>query len=266
MSQARKTPIYGNCQVYGPDGKLMFRCLKKRANWYLSRNLAVITNEDPFSIKLTFTPKGKGESMDVLKLERKNQCVVCGTEELDILTKHHLVPFVYRQHFPTKSKNHSSLFIVPICRDCHYWYENNYARYLKEALAEAYSAPFNGHYDVEKNKALGVIKCLKQYSDRIPKDRLKFLRDELKQNLIDFGLYNDEDLTDFSALDEIKLKLDAESKEKVTYSHGKTVVSRIEDLNEFEQMWSKHFIDSMKPKHMPDYFFTALKNLVSEYS
>jgi len=137
----------------------MFRCLEKRANWYLKRNLATVISNDPLSIKLTFTPKGKGESMDVLKLERKNKCVVCGTEDLDVLTKHHLVPFVYRQHFPEKRKAHSSLFVVPICRDCHYQYENEHADLLKKVLSEAYSAPFNGNFEIEKNKAIGVIRC-----------------------------------------------------------------------------------------------------------
>lgn len=258
MSQMRTTKIYGNCQVFGPDGKLMFRCLEKRANWYLKRNLAVVINEDPLSIKLNFTPKGSGESVDVLKLERKNLCVVCGIEDLEVLTKHHLVPFVYRQHFPSERKAHSSLFVVPICSDCHYVYENEHANQLKKVLSEAYSAPFNGNFDIERNKTMGIIRCLTSFADKIPQDRQEFLRDKLKQDLSDFGIPTDEDLTNFDVLYNINEQLKKESKKKVTYSHGKTVVERVKDLDEFERMWARHFIDNMSPEYMPEYFLKAL--------
>ena len=263
MSQVRKTPIYGNCQVYGPDGKLMFRCLKKRADWYLSRKLAVILKENPLSIKLTFTPKGKGESMEILKLERKNQCVICGTKDLNILTKHHLVPFVYRQYFPNKNKAHSSLFVLPICRECHYDYENKFANQLKKELSEIYSAPFNNNVNVEKNRVLGVIRSFKKFKDKIPKDRQQYLIEQVKQDLTDMGIYNDEDLTNISILENIELKLDESPKSQVIYSHGKTVVEQIKDIGEFEKMWAKHFVDNMKPKYMPKYFLTALNNSAS---
>lgn len=260
MSQLRKTLIYGNCQVYSPDGELMFRCLEKRANWYLARNLATIINKEPLSIQLKFIPKGKGETLDILKMERKNKCVVCGIEDLNLLTKHHLVPFVYRQHFPEKRKKHSSLFVVPICRDCHLKYENEYAYQLKKVLAEAYAAPINGTFDVERNKAMGIIKCLRNFKDTIPQDRKDFLRDKLKQNLIDFGIYENDDLSDISSLNIVEERLEKESKEQVVHCHGKTVVDRVKDLDEFEKMWSKHFVDSMKPQYMPEYLLKTLCN------
>ena len=266
MSQLRKTLIYGNCQVFSPTGELMFRCLEKRANWYLKRNLATIISQDPLCIKLNFTPKGKGETLDILKMERKNKCVVCGLEDLNLLTIHHLVPFVYRQHFPGKRKQHSSLFVVPICRDCHLDYENNHAFQLKKILAEAYSAPFNGTFDIEKSKTIGMISCLTKYSDRIPEDRKEFLRNKLKQNLIDLGIYENDNLSDVVILDIVKERLEKESKDQIDNSHGKTVVDRIKDFDEFEKMWAKHFVDNMKPKFMPEYLLSTLCNFVAQPS
>lgn len=38
--------IYGNWQVQSPDGILMFRCESKKANWYLSRDLAESVSEN----------------------------------------------------------------------------------------------------------------------------------------------------------------------------------------------------------------------------
>ena len=158
MGQERKGPIYGNSQVFSPDGELMFRCLEKRAKWYLERDLATIINDNPLSIKLNFIPKGKGESIDILKTERKNKCVVCGIEDLNILTRHHLVPFIYRQHFPDIRKKHSCVFVVPVCVDCHYKYENDYAILLKKELANSYSASLNPVQDTKRTKSLGIVK------------------------------------------------------------------------------------------------------------
>lgn len=264
MSQIRKTPIYGNCQVHSPTGELMFRCLEKRAKWYLDRNLATTIGNDPLSIKLNFVPKGKGEAIDVLKMERKNKCVVCGTENIDVLTKHHLVPFVYRQHFPNNRKQHSSLFVVPICRDCHFKYENEFANQLKSVLAEAYSAPINGDFDNDRDKTIKIIRCLKQFNDRIPQDRRDFLKEKLKQNLNDLGINGNLDFSLEENLDLVKEQLEQESKEQANQSHGKTVVDRILNFDEFEKMWAKHFVDSMKPEHMPEYLLKTLCSFVSE--
>jgi hypothetical protein len=264
MSIERRTPIYGNCQVFSPEGELMFRCLEKRAKWYLDRNLAVVITDNPLSIKLTFKPKGKGESHELLKMERKNKCVVCGTEDLNVLTKHHLIPFVYRQHFPDNRKKHSSCFVVPICRDCHFKYENEFATQLKSAMAQAYSAPFNGTFDIERSKAVGIINCLIQFGEQIPEDRKTFLREKLRQNMIDLGLYNGEDLSQKESLTHLKTKLESESKDQANNSHGKIVVDRVRDFDEFERMWTKHFIDNMQPKFMPDYFVKTLCSISAQ--
>ena len=89
----RTTKLYGNCKVYSPDNQLMFRCLEKKIKWYLDRGLAELIEESPLSIRLKFEPKGKGERIDKLKVERNNICVVCGVTDLSILTKHHIVPY-----------------------------------------------------------------------------------------------------------------------------------------------------------------------------
>jgi len=266
MSQLRKTLIYGNCQVFSPDGDLMFRCLEKRANWYLKRNLATIMSQDPLCIKLNFAPKGRGEVLEVLKMERFNRCVVCGLEELNMLTKHHLVPFVYRQHFPSKRKQHSSLFVVPICRNCHLEYENAYAYQLKTVLAEIHSAPLNGIFDSEKVKIIGAIRCLKQHGDKIPADRKVFLREKLKQRLIDRGIYNGEDISDDNVLEAIgdNLEKEKEKDDQAINCHGKIVVDGIKDFDEFEKMWARHFVDNMQPQYMPEYLLKTLCSFVSQ--
>lgn len=261
MSQTRKTLIYGNCQVFSPDGVLMFRCLEKRVKWYLNRNLAEIIGDNPLSIKLNFTPKGNGESIDVLKMERYNKCVICGKEDLNILTKHHLVPFVYRQHFPEDRKQHSSLFVVPICRECHFKYENEHACKLKDILAETYSAPLNVTTDNPNDKILGIIRCLIQFNDRIPEDRKEKLRKSLLERTKDIKFERILDFKENSHLEYIQKVVEAQSKEKPISTHGKIVVDNIKNLDEFEKMWAKHFVDNMNPQYMPEYLIKTLCSL-----
>jgi len=261
MSSKRTTLIYGNCMVFSPDNKLMFRCLEKRAKWYLSRNLAVIIGENPLSIRLTFIPKGTGESMDVLKMERYNKCVVCGIEDLVCLTRHHLVPFAYRQFFPNSRKRHSSLFVIPICRDCHMTYENKYAYPLKKVLAEAYNAPFNSSDNIDKSRAISIINCFLQYSDQVPTDRQIILKGRLSTYLESIGRNSHLDFSDKVALEALKNEIKKETKIKDEDNHGKIVVANLTDLDQFEKMWGKHFIDNMKPKYMPEYILKTLNNL-----
>lgn len=111
-------PIYENCLILAPDDEPLCRCDKKKIDWYLSRNLAEVLQEDPAIIRLTFQPNGRGVSagkgdpqVDNLyyvdyKPGKRNQCVVCGAEENYM--RFHIVPSKYRCFFPEKYKAHRS--------------------------------------------------------------------------------------------------------------------------------------------------------------
>ena len=65
MKSKRNNIIYGNCRVLSPKGDLMFLSTKKRADWYLTRNLAKLVENDPPTIQLTFQPNGEGMKDDL---------------------------------------------------------------------------------------------------------------------------------------------------------------------------------------------------------
>lgn len=259
MTQTRKKLIYGNCQVFSPDGELMFRCEEKRAKWYLDRNLAIITSNNPFNIKLTFAPKGKGETIDFLKMERYNRCVVCGSENIDTLTKHHIVPYIYRQHFPEKRKDHTSFFVFPICRDCHYVYENQHANQLKESLSKTYSAPITGKFNNKTTIAIKIVKCLMKHGENIPQNKREILENNLKNEL---NKIDSNTLFNIKNLQEIKEYLESNQGHDISKSHGQVIVEKVSNLDEFEKMWIKHFITSMNPKFMPEYLVKTIENFV----
>ena len=54
-----KKAVYENCKMLAPDGVCLSNTDRKKANWYVDKNLAVVVNEDPFTIKLNFEPSNR---------------------------------------------------------------------------------------------------------------------------------------------------------------------------------------------------------------
>lgn len=142
----RKTnpTIYDNISVYAPpDSNLIFRCSRKKADWYLTRNLA--RSISPTSIHLTFSPAGQGRAGDSYFLEaRENKCVVCGKETAEAgATMLHVVPEQYRKWFPLRLKSHSSHDILVACPECNAQWDREAAAVRKRIVA-LYKVPLEG--------------------------------------------------------------------------------------------------------------------------
>jgi len=251
MSNTRKNPIYGNCSVLAPDGKLMFRCLDRRAKWYLKKNLAVVISDNPLVVQLTFQPKGNGEPLEILKIERYNRCVVCGETDLGVLTRHHLVPIEYRQYFPESKKRHNSILVVSICQKCHQHYEHHYAQPLKKELTAKHGLPISGGIYAMKWKLSRMLNALKEHSREIPEDRKEIMRKNILSMLVSFGinevtLSSDEEINSLCKMvDSLQISEDE--------THGKLLVSKYPVLEDFERLWVDHFIQFMKPQYMGEY-------------
>ena len=94
---------YGNIKVYNLEGKLLFKGNLHKANWYLKRGLAEITEQEEDiikAIKLNFKTKGNGHNSDFFFEDLIERCVVCGEQDLYLLTRHHVIPKCYKQYFP----------------------------------------------------------------------------------------------------------------------------------------------------------------------
>ncbi|KAF9576683.1 hypothetical protein EC968_005456 [Mortierella alpina] len=136
--------VYDNISVYAPpDSNLIFRCSRKRANWYLSRSLARSLSSN--SIHLTFAPAGQGHVNDPYFLEeRENKCVVCAKETAEAgATMLHVVPEQYRKWFPLRLKSHSSHDIVVACPECNAQWDREAAIVRKE-IVRMYGIPLEG--------------------------------------------------------------------------------------------------------------------------
>ncbi len=239
-----KKNLYQNCHARDRDGDIIFYCSSKRAYWYINRNLAVILNEDPLEIQLTFETKGKGNFGDNFYLQaRKNICTCCGTTE--VLTRHHIVPICFRRHLPNGLKDNSYHDILLLCLPCHEAYESH-ALTLKRELAEEYDAPVDGVWigkelHTGKVKAKHIAKTIIKYADSIPAERKEYLITKIKEYLS----------VDIVSLEEVA---DMNIESPVIKTQDEIIISKITDIDSFIRRWRQHFVDVMSPKFLPSFW------------
>jgi hypothetical protein len=246
VTQAKEAPIYGNWTVLGPDGQLMFRTNQKRADWYLSRALAV--QVEPSVIKLTFTPNGPGNVGHAALIEdKKNQCAVCGT--LHNLNRHHVVPYQYRKHFPLEHKARTSYDILPLCLEHHEEYEIE-AQEFSKTLSKEYGVPFNTYMpmtltEVEQSRHLKLMSALLNTDHQLPANR----RESIEAQIAEYTMRSGKTKAELE--DIIKLK---PSNRLIGKLHGELIVEAVlkDELQPFIQRWRQHFLDTMHPQFMSE--------------
>lgn len=218
----------------------MFRCDEKRVNWYLNKGLADTIHNNPLSIKLKFTPKGLGNHNKNFGLsDMINRCVNCGTNEY--LTRHHVVPLCYRRHFPISIKSHNFHDVLSLCVGCHESYEKK-ADELKLSLSKQYNAPIGGEIEsTNEFKFIKIAKTLIGNSKYIPSSRIKSLKKELK------NYYKIKRLTESRLLKISKIKI----KTIIKRTHGQIVCEKIDNLQDFIELWRQHFINNNNCKFLP---------------
>ena len=54
-----KKSVYENCKMLAPDGICLSNCDRKKALWYVERELAHVISEEPLVIKLKFEPSNR---------------------------------------------------------------------------------------------------------------------------------------------------------------------------------------------------------------
>jgi exonuclease 3'-5' domain-containing protein 2 len=243
--QATTRVIYHNIKVFSIDGELLFTASLKRANWYLDRGLATVLKNDPLEIQLTFRHKGDGNKDDPFFLQvREDKCCVCGNQEQGTLTLHHCVPISYRSYFPIEYRNHNHFDVLPLCVPCHERY-NPEEWLFRLQLSREYDVPIHGIYD-EKLTSSEYVKVRKSayalvhYAETIPAARKEFLLNQIIR-------ITKEDNPDLQ-------KLASAEYPKALKTQGQLIVEKLTDIDAFILRWRKHFVETMKPMHLPDHY------------
>jgi len=272
-----KKTVYESYKMLAPDGKLLCYVDLKKMKWYLDKQIAVTVEEDKFAFKLKFAPGGGGCSelagikSDFSK-DRKNCCVVCGNEKEFI--KFHVVPSLYRTFFKKEMKEHKSHDVLLLCNFCTIKANKLYDINIKR-IAERYSVPLKvlseSQREIKRLECVIISAKKIHNSFEMPESKKQEIGQELmefiyksEENIKKFPFFfkeiffNDElpkKITDFSkeTLRKIsKYKIKEETPEDKRNYHGKLIVDKISDLNEFIRGWRLFFIESMDPQYLPE--------------
>ncbi|KAK8394426.1 hypothetical protein O3P69_006544 [Scylla paramamosain] len=251
----RKTPLYHNCQLLAPDGMPLCTCDPKKARWYVEKGLGVVVHQQPLVVRLNFEPAGRPreeyEDERYYVQERHNLCVVCGQGHSYI--KKNVVPHEYRRHFPTILKDHQSHDVVLLCVQCHRVSSAHDAT-LREVLAGECSAPIGGAgnrrvtMDTQRRNVKNAAGALLRSRSTIPQPRITELENVVK-NFFNVDSLNHELLQEAA-------DIDARDWNEDFQAHGEQVCEkyRRKGLVQLQHRWRRHFLDTMQPKHLPQYW------------
>jgi hypothetical protein len=243
---------YGNIPFFSPGGILMFKGNERKVNFYKKNNL-IESYENGF--RLLFEPKGLGynkseHGSQLLSIFRENKCVVSGEEDVAVLTRHHIVPVLFRKWMPEELKSNSFQLIVFIRTDLHGHYTKEEQKFYLE-VEKKYNV--TGFQDTiffhEENflKKKACVNTLLKYSHLIPSERLQVIKTQFE-----FYTGIDANITNYQIVsDEIKA-IKKKYYKNADYNFGKCVVEKVTDFKEFEKMWFDHFISTMKPRFLPE--------------
>lgn len=230
-------PLYENYEMLSIDNRLICFCSKKRAEWYVKRRLASFVNEKVF--KLNFEPKGQGFDHEYFKTPLENKCVCCGSHKE--LTKHHVVPYVFRKRFPVKFKSNNHYDVLALCVDCHEEYEVHATKLKNDMIEQAKKiGQKQDKLTVEQKRVLKAALALDKINGNrsVPKERIK----ELKAIV--------------SSMDKQEVFALKEWHNNKTENHWVCEImvhyQTEEELFEFIKLWRKHFKLIMKPKYLLD--------------
>ncbi|XP_050068742.1 exonuclease 3'-5' domain-containing protein 2 [Anopheles maculipalpis] len=269
----RTKPLYHNCLMQAPDGELLCTCDRRKAEWYVQRELGDLVCENPYTVRLRFEPAGRAvdEAGQYYLQAKENICVVCGAKSS--FNRKNIVPRDYRKHFPVVMKEHVSHDVLLLCADCHQRSSIQDER-LRQELAELCNAPLAGQKNGSKEiriESMAEIRkaarALLNSAAKIPPERKQVLEERLLTLLNSLGSEAESAGTSecgnggpqFTELTQSLLEeysnIDISVRNELYCAHGERVVEYFKKtpggLMQLERRWRENFLHTMRPKHLP---------------
>lgn len=250
-SYTKSKNLYDNCLLQAPDGTVLCTCDRRKAEWYLSKNLGteIVRTDNELTVRLNFQPAGMpvGYVGEYYQARKENECVVCGRK--DELIKKNVVPHEYRKFFPVIMKEKSSHDIVLLCFHCHQTSnisDIKIRKYLEVKCNAPYELPENQD-EIKKFKSIQrtARALLPLKNGSIPENRKMELLKILGK------AFPDAILTP-TFIQQIAYEKEPAAKHKT--SHGELVVEYFKKqggIVELEKLFRQHFLDTMQPQYLP---------------
>lgn len=264
---AMKSPMYDNVRMYDATGELLCTISKKKGQWYVNKGLAswIDNDDDVTSIRLHFEPKARTSRTDnkeYVTTDKRNQCVVCGSEELHI--RHYVVPFVYRTLLPKEYKSHMSHDIVIVCAKCHVECSRE-THFRMNELESRYPRQPQFLVDQHLQQVHKDASALLKWRKKLPLDRIEEYEDLVRRYLIKQAKNDDALLTDLASAGELTIAHMQKALDDTAETYripnpryvpgSELVINGLggdeDKIAEFVRGWRRHFIDVMAPQNLP---------------
>ena len=281
-----KKPVYDNMRMYDPRDRLLCTISKKKAHWYIKKDLAMWLNDDQTAIRLNFEPKNAvntvddavnntegttppsfdGESADdvvYLKSNKMNRCCCCGVDKH--IRRHYVVPHAFRKHFPPQFKSHLSSDIVILCGSCHVVCDQQYQERVKEMEEECsvdektgLPIPHEPPYlvDTRQYHVRSCALALLRWRESLPNDKIEAY-ERVVCEYLGIALTENFDANVELIPERLQQAIDVDyRKSNPSYVPGpERIVSSLkgddEQIKHFVVEWRKYFIDIMAPRYLP---------------
>jgi hypothetical protein len=244
---ARKTPMYDNINMLDPQGEMLATISRKKARWYVKKNLAHWSHPDS-SIQLNFSPKA--HSGDEYSMTPKsNVCVGCGSDGMHM--RHYVVPYAYRSLLPIEYKTHLSHDIIILCPDCHLHCEYETQLRMKELEEDCPDKCRNPHYvNVHLHQVRSAALALLRWSDKIPAQKLQEY-DRLVRNHLNVS--SGEELSPEKLQEAINVEYRIASPDYIAGPEWviRSLGSSSVKIERFVKQWRQHFVATVQPKFLP---------------
>lgn len=239
--------IYHNYLLIDPNGTPVTRVGRKKARWYLRKELGDLIDEK--TIKLRFNPKYIPHNDYFNLSEKENKCAVCGATVN--ITGHHCVPYAFKKWFPLHMKNYTGHDVVPLCTICHRNYEKTTPEFI-EQLRTKYNVPHNSkelrEFILNITRCFSYYKALSMYKNVMPSEKQKEMMNFIRSILGNIELKDIKDISHFfnnTLMRDITYILADNPAQEMVFK-----LKTDEDIEEFIYLWRKHFIDTMNPKYL----------------
>jgi len=277
---ALKSKLYDNITMLDPQGQILSKISRKKARWYVQKNLAEWKLDDEANtIQLKFEPKARSTDRDYGKRIKKNICVACGDAKKHQM-RFYIVPHVYRNLFPKQYKTHMSHDVVLLCSDCHLICGQASNIRMNE-LEEQFHPQKKYYIDHELYKIQSSAMALMNWREKIPSSQVAYHESNVT---LYFKKYGDRKMvhSDYDSFgnsysnsntsmesppplppppsitkEQLQQVIDIDYRiQNSNYIPGpelvvNSLVNNHEAMADFIRGWRQFFLDTIHPRHLP---------------
>lgn len=247
---AMKSPMYDNIIMLDPDGTALSTISNKKAQWYVSKQLAEWTTSS--SIQLRFEPSGRSNGETYTSSPKSNSCVACGVS--GHMMRHYIVPYAYRCLLPNRYKSHQSHDVVILCPQCHLYCEQSYHEHrnqLEDSLRTDPATASRNHIDPHQQHVRSAALALLRWKAKLPESRIVDYEATVRQHL---GVPSDCILSPEQLQQAIDVNYTVENPNYI--SGAELVVNHLmqgghDRIADFIKEWRSFFLKTVQPRHLP---------------